>query len=176
MLPQSNAKMLRTYRAIVDNPYQHPFIYVYGPWGGGKTFASIALINEINEARRGPAMFIAWQDLLAWIKASFDDRNRVGEFGDWSEQQRYDLLVSVPFLVVDEFDISDGKTQLTDWNLSLMQRWLNARYMAGIDGRAATLFVSNDAPESMGLGGVISRLDDKRNLKVLNTAPDFRKA
>jgi hypothetical protein len=82
----------------------------------------------------------------------------------------------VPFLVVDEFDISDGKTQLTDWNLSLMQRWLNARYMAGIDGRAATLFVSNDAPESMGLGGVISRLDDKRNLKVLNTAPDFRKA
>jgi hypothetical protein len=176
LMMRQNRKMLQTYRSLVDNPYQHPFVYVWGPWGGGKTFASIGLINEINEARKGPAMFIAWQDLLAWIKASFDDRNRVGEFGDWSEQQRYDLLVSVPFLVVDEFDISDGKTQLTDWNLSLMQRWLNARYMAGIDGRAATLFVSNDAPESMGLGGVISRLEDKRNLKVLNTAPDFRKA
>jgi DNA replication protein DnaC len=175
LMIRQNRQMLTAFRSLVDNPYQHPFIYAWGPWGGGKTYASIALINEINAARRGPAMFIAWQDLLAWIKASFDDRNRVGEFGDWSEQQRYDLLISVPFLVVDEFDFSDGKTQISEWNLSLMQRWLNARYLAGIDGRAATVFVSNDSPESMGLGGIISRLDDGRNLKILNTAPDFRK-
>ncbi len=175
-LPKSNVDMLETFHELSKDPLSDAgMIYLMGPWGGGKTYAAMALVNEINLNSKGPAMYITLPDLVQFLKAAYDDRNRADEeFGDWSFDKRYEAVTSSKVIVVDEFDFSDSKVKGTAYNLELLQRWFNARYRSGINNQTLTVLVSNSLIEDMGLGGVSSRMSDGRFRTIFNTAPDMR--
>lgn len=173
----SNREMLAKFRALAQEPLQGKGgLYVWGPWGGGKTFGSMGLVNEINQAGKGPAIYITLTDLLGFLKAAYDPRNRNDkEFGDWSFDRRYKEIKSAPVIVLDEFDFDGGKVQETDHNIFLIQKYIYDRYRTGIDGLTLTVFISNSPIKALEQGNIISRLNDWRFDTVLNTAPDWRK-
>lgn len=169
--------MLTKFRALAQEPLQDNKggLYVWGPWGSGKTFAAMGLVNEINLAGKGPAIYITLTDLLDFLKASYDPRNRNDkEFGDWSFERRYREIKNAPVIVLDEFDFDGGKFQETEHNLFLIQKYIYDRYRTGIDGSTLTIFISNSPIKALQQGNIASRLNDWRFDTVLNTAPDWR--
>ena len=176
LAPRSNIEMIESFRELVTDPYSGAgMIFLLGPWGGGKTFAVMGLVNEINLNGKGPAVYITLPDLIGFLVAAYDKRNQGDdEFGDWSFERRYEAMAGAGVIVVDEFDFSDSKVRGTDHNLQLLQRWFDRRYRSGIYNQTLTVLVSNSPIEDMGLGGVSSRASDGRFRTILNTAPDMR--
>ena len=176
MATRSNIEMIDSFRKLATDPYSGAgMFFLLGPWGGGKTFAVMGLVNEINLNSKGPAVYITLPDLIGFLVAAYDKRNQDDdEFGDWSFERRYEAMAEAKMIVVDEFDFSDSKVRGTDHNLQLLQRWFDRRYRSGIYNQTLTVLVSNSPIEDMGLGGVSSRASDGRFRTILNTAPDMR--
>jgi DNA replication protein DnaC len=174
---RSNREMLAKFQALAQEPLQDQGgVYVWGPWGSGKTFAAMGLVNEINLTSKGPAIYITLTDLLDFLKAAYDKRNQSDkEFGDWSFDRRYKEIKNAPVIVLDEFDFDGGKIQETDHNLFLIQKYIYDRYRTGIDGLTLTVFISNSPIKALQQGNIISRLNDWRFDVVVNTAPDWRR-
>ena len=171
---RSNKGMLDTYKRLVSGESDKPpfFVYVWGPHGGGKTTAAIALVNELNLAGRGDAMYITLPDLLQGLKDSFDEQNKAQD--NRTESQKYQRLQKMPNLVIDEFDFADGKVGHSNYNLQLLQRLVDHRYRTGKTGETMTTFISNSPANHIGIASVVSRLKDSESFIVLNSAPDLR--
>lgn len=178
IIGHSNVEMIETFQQLARNPYGDAgMIFLMGPWGSGKTFAVMGLVNEINNNNKGPAMYITLPDLIGFLIGAYDDRNRNDEvFGNWSFDRRYNAVATAKVIVVDEFDFTDSKVRGTDHNLQLLQRWFDRRYRSGIHNQTLTVLVSNSPIENVGLGGVSSRASDGRFRTIFNTAPDMRPA
>lgn len=171
---RSNKGMLDTYKRLVSGESDKPpfFVYVWGPHGGGKTTAAIALVNELNLAGRGDAMYITLPDLLQGLKDSFDDQNKAQD--NRTESQKYVRLQKMPNLVIDEFDFADGKVGQSNYNLQLLQRLVDHRYRTGITGETLTVYISNSPVNHIGIASIVSRLKDTGSFIVLDSAPDLR--
>lgn len=174
----SNREMLSKFHALAQEPLQDNKggLYVWGPWGSGKTYAAMGLVNEINLAGKGPAVYITMSDLLDFLKAAYDPRNQNDkEFGGWSFDRRYKEVKNTQVIVLDEFDFDGGKVQETYHNLFLISKYIYDRYRTGIDGLTMTIFISNSPIKALQQGNIVSRLNDWRFAEVLNTAPDWRR-
>ena len=69
-------------------------LYLYGNFGGGKTYLIAAAFNEL--ARRGKQVaIIYWSELLRDLKASFGD--------DFAE--KYDYIERIPLLLIDDIEL-----------------------------------------------------------------------
>lgn len=176
VMGSSNMDMIEVFGRLVRDPFcDTGMIFLLGEWGCGKTMAAMGLINEINLNNKGPAMYITLPDLIGFLIASYDDRNRDDEiFGDWSFERRYQTIARAKIIVVDEFDFEDCKVRDTAHNRQLLNRWFNERYRSAIYSQSLTVLISNSPIESMGLGAISSRAGDSRFRTIMNTAPDMR--
>lgn len=108
-------------------------VTVWGDYGTGKSTAAAAVVNEIREGKpaRGDkpmkpgrfAVFIAAQDFLDRLKASFDSDNP-----EDSETAIIDDLQSCHLLVVDDIDAA----RETEWASDRLRIVLKGRYDAGL--------------------------------------------
>jgi len=168
-LRRSNREMLRVAREIIASPYDFGIVYFLGPNGNGKTTAGQAICNGINQAGKGPAMYINLVELIAFIVSSYDPANE-GPTTD----QRYQMIATAPVLVVDEFDFSDAKNRATEHTLHLLHKWFNDRYRIAKSRSGLTVLIGNEPIQGLGLPAINSRLGEGWFTTVINTAPDER--
>jgi DNA replication protein DnaC len=168
-MQRSNREMLRVARKIIANPYDFGIVYFLGPNGNGKTTAGQAICNGINEAGKGPAMYINLVELIGFVVASYDPANE-GPTTD----QRYKMIATAPILVVDEFDFGDAKNRATEHTLHLLHKWFNDRYRLAKNKTGLTVLIGNEPIQGLGLPAINSRLGEGWFTRIINTAPDER--
>jgi len=166
---RSNREMLRVAREVMANPYDFGIVYFLGPNGNGKTTAGQAICNGINQAGKGPAMYINLVELIGFIVASYDPANE-GPTTD----QRYKMIATAPVVIVDEFDFSDAKNRATEHTLHLLHKWFNDRYRIAKNRTGLTVLIGNEPIQGLGLPAINSRLGEGWFTTVINTAPDER--
>jgi DNA replication protein DnaC len=162
----SNMAMLAHFKAIVNSPKRNPLTFVMGPNGNGKSTAAMGLVNALNRANKGPAIYITLVDLIAYVKEAYGQG--VGE----SSEGRFRKIAHSRAIVVDEFEMGTGKVMATEHNFELLNRWFSERYAAAKNGTGVTVLVSNEHPKDIGLNSILSRMKDFK--RIANTAPDFR--
>lgn len=170
-LPRSNRAMLQKAREIVASPYEHGIVYILGPHGNGKTMTGQAIVNEINEAGKGPAMYINLIELIGYILEGYDKEN-----GGPTVSQRYKIISRTPCLVIDEFDFGDGKNKVTEHTLKVINQLFNDRYRMAHDGTGLTIVIGNQPIKGLDLPALNSRFGTGWFDMIYVTAPDRRPA
>lgn len=159
-----NAAMLEAAIKMVDNPAgPKGWLYIWGGPGNAKSEVLIAIVNEVNEAGRGPAMYVTFAHLVNWVREAFRDG------ADESYIQRFERLKAIKLLAVDEMD----KARDTEFSQEFRFHFLDERYRQGILGSTAMVFASNTDPALLPLP-LYDRVRDGRFMIVENTAPSAR--
>lgn len=159
---------LRTLRDLVRDFAQAPrhWLFVHGRAGNGKTHLCAAAYNALAAAGR-EAYFVSMPDLLASLKALFDESNRKEEHDTY--QRRLQMYQRAEVLIVDDL----GAERQTDWTDGVLFELLDYRYR----NQLATLLSSNLDPHDTARfdARLISRWHDSAFSTVIkNTAPDYR--
>lgn len=106
-------------------------LYLYGNFGGGKTYLIAAAFNEL--ARRGKQVaIIYWSELLRDLKASFGD--------DFAE--KYDYIKRIPLLLIDDI----GAENTTPWSRDEI---LGPLLQYRMEEKLTTFFTSNLSLEEL---------------------------
>jgi len=162
---------------VLDVP--RGWFYVYGTNGNAKSVMVTGIYNELRERYNMAGLFCTLPRLLNLVReACFERQDRetskVGDFISKGKEGRIDALSKVPVLVIDEFDVSDGKVNVTDFVTEVLQDILQRRYKRAMDGdNQVTVFASNCSPE-MFPSLIADRMADGRSWLVRNTAPSRR--
>lgn len=156
-----NGAMLAAARQMITRP--SGWLYIWGGPGNAKSEVLIAIVNEVNEAGRGPAMYVTYNHLVDWV--------REGNKPDATESyiQRFDKLKALRLLAVDEMD----KARETEFSQEFRFAFLDERYRQGILGTSAMVFASQSNPALLPLP-LYDRVRDGRFTIVENTAPSAR--
>jgi len=157
----SNRAMLQSARQMITRPAG--WLYIWGGPGNAKSEVLIAIVNEVNEAGRGPAMYVTYSHLVNWVReANNPDATE-------SYIQRFDRLKALRLLAVDEMD----KARDTEFSQEFRFEFLDERYRQGILGTSAMVFAGNTDPALLPLP-LYDRVRDGRFTIVENTAPSAR--
>ena len=139
------------------------WLVLLGGPGTGKSHLLAAVANRLIERGHSPRYWAA-VDLLAWLRAGFDDG------AEPPYQQRLDGLTARPLLLLDDI----GAERSTDWAVERWQELLDGRYRA----QTPTVIASNLTPALIEdrLGErIASRLRDRRLCRVRGlSAEDYR--
>jgi len=138
----------------------HGMITLTGEYGVGKSHLLIAAINE-SKAAGVPATYTTMRNLLTYLRGAFDP-NAEGTF-----LERWDLLLQVPVLAVDELD----KSNATPWALEQFSALVDHRWRHMHE--KITLFALN-APIDRLPGDVADRLEDGRATVITLTGQSRR--
>lgn len=133
-------------------------ITLWGPYGVGKTALMMAAVNAIRNQDR-TAIYRTTADMLAWLRAGFDQSQRDGE--DFSYDKRWQMLVNARCLALDEMTAFS----VTPWAAERFERLIDERWRSMRDLLTICAFNAAEEPEegSSGLPGVVeSRLRDVR--------------
>ena len=133
-------------------------ITLWGPFGVGKTALMMAAVNAIRNQDR-TAMYRTTADMLAWLRAGFDQSQRDGE--DFSYEKRWQLLTTVRCLALDEMTAFS----VTPWAAERFERLIDERWRSMRDLLTICAFNANEDPGEgrSGMPGVVeSRLRDVR--------------
>ena len=164
-----NRAMLAACRAMIDTP--RGWLYIHGGPGNAKSVALMAIVNEVNAAGRGPAMYIKFTDLLNWMR----DAYRENTLRDKTPEtmlgyvERFARVKSIRVLAIDEFD----KARSTSFADEFRFDFLDERYRTGVAGETATIFASN-TPPSVLPEPIYDRIRDGRFVIVENTETSAR--
>lgn len=157
----SNRAMLTSARQMIDHPAG--WLYIWGGPGNAKSEVLIAIVNEVNESGRGPAMYVTFAHLVNWVREAFRDG------ADESYIQRFEKLKAIKLLAVDEMD----KARDTEFSQEFRFHFLDERYRQAILGSTGMVFASNTDPALLPLP-LYDRVRDGRFTIVENTAPSAR--
>jgi DNA replication protein DnaC len=133
-------------------------ITLWGPFGVGKTALMMSAVNAVRTNDR-TAIYRTTADMLAWLRAGFDQSQRDGE--DFSYDKRWQLLTTVRCLALDEMTAFS----VTPWAAERFERLIDERWRSMRDLLTICAFNAADEPEegNCGLPGVVeSRLRDVR--------------
>ncbi len=122
---------------------------LWGRPGTGKTHLVCAMARYFLLEKGYSVRFIDFFQLLSDLKAGFSD-NR-------SESDLILPLVAPDVLIIDEL----GKGRATDWEVSVLDQLISRRYNAGKTVIATTNYDPNKVSESVGMPGLISRIDER---------------
>jgi len=162
-------------------PFDKPrgWFYVWGTNGNAKSVMLTALFNGLRTQYDMPGYFCKLPQLIGIVREAFDEKQdretaKRGEFISRGKEGRIEALSGVPVLAIDEFDLSDGKLNLTPFVTETIQSILDARYDRAIYKKdCITLFASNSSPNSFP-SLITDRIQDGRFWEVRNTAPSRR--
>lgn len=154
-----NKAMIEAAQEAIDRG--HGWLYVWGGPGNAKSIVLMSVVNEMNAAGRGPAIYTTFSELLDYIKAGFK-RN---EF-----DARLDALIKAPVLAIDEMD----KVKESEWLLEFRFKFLDHRYRSAVNKASLTLFAGNLNPAEIFDEALVDRFRDGRFRIVENTAPSAR--
>jgi DNA replication protein DnaC len=158
--------MAKLLRAWLNRP--RGWLYLWGPYGNGKTIALQAAVREFCE-RGIPAYYSVFSDLLDVMRHAFEKPSARGD-ADPEAWQRYHTYLSrfnrlrdIPLLAIDEFD--PAKYSDTPWVSQFRGQLVDARYRTAILEEHAeqtyTLWAANESPDSLP-GYIRDRIRDKR--------------
>ncbi len=136
-------------------------MFFAGPWGTGKTYYAIALLNSALDQGR-PGMFATVPEMLAAIRRTCIPGT------DVTAARLYDTIQAIDLLVLDDL----GVEKVTDWVAETFYRILNARYLT----RRQTILTTNATPAELNdrLGmGLVSRMA-QMCVKIDFSGPDRR--
>lgn len=156
-----NGLMLSAARAMIADP--RGWLWIHGGPGNAKSEVLISIVNEVNEAGAGLAMYCTFTNLVNWIREAFGDK------ADETYNQRFERLMRIKLLAVDEMD----KAKDTEWLKEFRFNFLDERYRQAILGESAMVFASNTAPNLLPMA-LYDRVRDGRFKIVENTAPSAR--
>ncbi len=165
-----NAEMLDRSREMVDKP-RGKWLYIWGRPGNAKTVALMAMVNEINEAGNGPAMYIKFSRLIDWMRDSFREKKALDgdPHANLGYIQRFAKILEIKFLAIDEMD----KARDTEFANEFRFDFLDERYRSALRGETATAFASNSDPAILP-EAIYDRIRDGRFAIVENKAPSSR--
>jgi DNA replication protein DnaC len=132
-------------------------ITLWGKFGVGKTGLMMAAVNACRNQDM-TAMYRTTADMLAWLRAGFDQSQKDGE--DFSYEKRWSLLTRVGCLALDEMTAYSA----TPWASERFERLIDERWRSMPDLLTIVAF-NADKVEFMksGLPDVVeSRLRDRR--------------
>lgn len=134
---------------------------LFGKPGTGKTTLLLAAVNAAREANV-PAVYTTVTDLLDYLRRAYNPNN-----GELSFDARWDLLVRVEVLALDELD----EFNTTPWAMERFQRLIDERWrnMATRLTLCATNVNPNSLPDK-----VASRLSDGRAQVLRMAGRDLR--
>lgn len=153
--------MLAAAKKMISNPYG--WLWLHGGPGNAKSVVLMALVNELNAAGRGPAMYVTFTGLVNWIREAF------GKNPDETYVQKMEKILHTRVLAIDEMD----KAKTTEWLEEFRFHFLDERYRQGVNGDTVTIFASNSNPDELPMA-LYDRVRDGRFMIVENTAPSAR--
>jgi DNA replication protein DnaC len=161
IIRKSNLEMLGYYKSIVKSPTSEPLIYLLGLYGVGKSHWGKCLVKHVNKSGKMACKYTTLHDMLADVKGGYSDNTSEQIFNNWIKTQ---------FLVVDEFDFSEGKVKQSEDNALWLHRFLSKR----IDNSPSvvTILIGNYPIENAGLENINSRMKEFK--RVYNIAQDMR--
>lgn len=158
---EHNREILQAARDMITRP--EGWLFLWGGPGNAKTEILIAVVNEVNSANKGPAMYCTFSNLVNWITDAFRD-----DAGD-SYIQRFQRVLDIKLLAIDEMD----KARSTEFADEFRFHFLDERYRQAIRGETAIVFSGNTNPNTLPLP-LYDRVRDGRFRIVHNTAPSAR--
>ena len=135
-------------RGVVTPPaIERNGLLMIGSYGTGKTHLSTAIANQLIQTGI-PVIAMTMIDLLARIKQSYDDTDRV------SEAEVMKIYEDIPLLVIDDI----GSEQATEWGVTRIYAIINARYEAYMPTIITTNYgtpelIQRMTPSGYGKGG-----------------------
>ena len=164
---------LKYAREFVDSPDSHPWLYLHGPTGVGKTHLAVAVAVAIYELG-GSVVFWTESDLLDVLRMSYSRESESDFYPLFDEVRNEEILI------LDDF----GQQSLTDWALEKLYQLISYRH----DRRLKTVITSqyilwkgaNDGNWGRLQGkqqweSICSRLNDSTVVtECLMAAPDYR--
>ena len=163
-ISEENREMLTAARTLIDNP--RGWLYIYGGPGNAKSETLIAIINELNQRQRGPAIYTTFTQILDWLRAAYNTNVYNEDY-----LARFTRLKNMPVIAIDEMD----KARSTPWAEEFRFSFLDERYMAAADGRNyVTIFAGNTHPKDMECDVLYDRFRDGRFVIVENRAGSAR--
>lgn len=162
---QGNAAMLDAAQELISRGYG--WLYIWGGPGNAKSEVLKAIVNQLNEAGRAPAIYSTLGNILDYIRQTFSKNGSV-----ISEDflTRFERLKNAPVLAIDEMD----KPNESDWMMDFRFHFLDARYMSAINRQTVTVFAGNKNP--VGMGDVLyDRISDGRFAVTYNGSPSARR-
>ena len=122
-------------------------LLMIGSYGTGKTHLTAAIANQLMQTGI-PVIAMTMIDLLARIKQSYDDTDRV------SEAEVIKIYEDIPLLVIDDI----GSEQPTEWGVTRIYTIINARYEAYMPTIITTNYgtpelIQRMTPSGYGKGG-----------------------
>lgn len=162
--PEACAAVREWATNIYRGSAKHPWLYLCGAPGSGKTHLAAAAANGLSRAP------------IAVVFSTFTELCGMAARNDFADKEAaIQALQRVPVLLVDDVTEQEIKT---DWKQSVLFRLLDTRYVHN----RPTMLVSNlplTAPHAISLASyeprIASRLSDKHLCQlVINTAPDYR--
>lgn len=158
---EGNSEMLVAANEFVLDPFG--WLFIWGGPGNAKSEVLIALVNEINLANKGPAMYCTFADLVNWVREAFKD-NASEDY-----TRRFDKLLSLKVIAIDEMD----KARDTEFSNEFRFHFLDKRYRQAIDGKSCLVFASNSHPNTLP-EPLYDRVRDGRFKVVQNKAGSAR--
>jgi len=157
-----NGAMLDAAQVAVERGYG--WLYIWGGPGNAKSEVLKAVVNQLNETGRGPAIYSTLGNITDFMRQSF------GKNTDEDFLSRFNRLKLAPVLAIAEMD----KPSETDWMQDFRFHFLDSRYIAAVNRQALTVFAGNRDPRE--LGDVLwDRISDGRFAVVHNAAPSARR-
>lgn len=160
-LTKGNEAMLESARAMIDSPYG--WLYIWGGPGNAKSEVLIAIVNEINLAGKGPAMYVTFSHLLDWVRDAFKDN------APDSYLMRFQQVLGIRLLAIDEMD----KARSTEFSDEFRFHFLDERYRQAVRGETQIVFASNTNPDKLPVA-LYDRIRDGRFKIVENKAASAR--
>lgn len=148
-----NKRLARSCRewldAQADHDVRHPWLYLHGGFGSGKTSAACAVGKEWMEGEHGPMLFRTVPDLLEELRASYgsdrmtpEERERAGVKLTSQLLQGY---IAVSLLVLDDIAAENLTERNSGWVEEQLYKLLNARH----NERNHTVLTSNVSLEEL---------------------------
>jgi len=166
-----NAEMLNKCQAMIDDP--KGWLYLWGGSGNAKSVALMAMVNEINEAGDGPAMYVKFSTLINWMRDSFREQKQLDNdpYANLGYIERFNRLKDIKFLAIDELD----KVRETGFADEFRFDFLDERYNQALKRETVTVFASNVDPETLP-PAILDRVRDGRFSIVHNRQGSARPA
>lgn len=136
--PPSTTKAVEKVQSYLENWEENreagKGLYFCGDVGSGKTHLAVAVMNELMQLKRVPALFVTVPELLDNLRGAYNDPGR--DLDEWME-----AVKNADLLVLDDL----GSERVTEWVRERIFVIVNHRYREALP----TLFTSNIGPEEL---------------------------